>query len=264
MMFAYALLLLLQLVFLFPLKDRRERQRGFPWATAALVALNVVIHLIVTLVLILQPAQDFETVQFNALYPYMLVPQHILDARGLGALSVLTSGFLHANLAHLMGNMFFLWFFGRKVEDSTGPERFLLFYLFCLFGSALVSTLVEASLSNFNAQIPSLGASGAIAGVMAAYLFLYSEERVFTLFAINIPGLCIIPTPLPMWLPSWVFIVYTLLGDAAVGQILQEVSALVDGPVSTGVGVFAHLGGAATGFIFLFFFMHPEVFARHR
>ena len=267
-----ALLILLQLIFMLPIKDKRERQRGFPWATVVLIGVNVLVHgLVFLLVLQRQADEPYEDVQFRLLYPLMLIPQLIIDGRGLGAFSVVSSGFLHGDLQHLLGNMFLLWFFGRKVEDATGPFRFGLFYLLCLFGSSLVSVLVNVSLSSLNAQTPALGASGAVSGVMAAYLFLYSDERILTLFSvwvapvipIPIPGGCFIPTPVPVWLPAWVFIIFQFLRDAVLGQFIQEITAL-SGPISYGIGVFAHLGGAAAGMLFIFIFMHPDVFAQRR
>jgi membrane associated rhomboid family serine protease len=268
MTFLVFLFFLLQSLFLFPIKDRRERQRTFPWATASLVLVNVIIHIIVT-ILILQQPNTPENPPWTIIYPFMEVPALILNREGLGALSVFTSGFLHGSLSHLLGNMFVLWFFGRKVEDSTGPLRFAFFYILCLFTASLLSVIARASLSADNAWIPGLGASGAIAGVMAAYLFLYSEERILTLFSawlapvISLPGGCFIPLPIPVWLPAWVYIVYNFLNDAIVGQLAQELSR-GGAELSLGVNVFAHLGGAAGGFIFILFFLHPDVLAQRR
>lgn len=252
----YFLILLLQMIFLLPIKDRRGRRRDFPWMTATLVVINVLIHgWVIFFVLPYQPEPVTQPTDF-VLYPFMEVPHLILAGQGLGALSILTSGFLHGGLAHLLGNMFTLWFFGRKVEDSTGPLRFALFYLLCLFSAGLFSVVARGTLSPTQAQIPSLGASGAIFGVMTAYLFLYSDEKVLTLVSTHfIP---ILPLPIPIWLPAWVFIVQTLLGNALLGELIQS------GAIYSQVNVFAHLGGAAGGFLFIYFFLHPEVFALRR
>lgn len=237
-----------QLVYLLPLKDRRSRHLGFPWMTASLVLLNILIHMGVTL-LALRRAEPFEEAAWQLLYPYMEVPDLILKGEGLGALSVLTSGFLHGGLWHLLGNMFILWFFGRKVEDATGPARFALFYLLCLFTSALLSVAARGIFTPEEAKIPGLGASGAIFGVMTAYLFLYAEERILTL---------VLPIPWAFWLPAWVFIVRDLLLNALVGELVQQ------GAVFVTVNIFAHLGGAAGGLLFIYFFLHPDVFAQRR
>jgi membrane associated rhomboid family serine protease len=241
------LFLLLQFVFLLPIRDRRSRRLGFPWATAGLVLLNTLIHLGV---LFLQArSTETEGPWWYVIYPYMEVPRDILNGEGLGALSVLTSGFLHGGWGHLLGNMFILWFFGRKVEDATGPVRFILLYLLCVYTSALLSVVARGSLSPAEAAIPGLGASGAIFGIMAAYLFLYSDQRILTL---------ITPIPWLFWIPAWVYIIHQLLANALLGELIQEDVAV------TTVNVFAHLGGAAGGLLFIYFFLHPEIFAQRR
>jgi membrane associated rhomboid family serine protease len=249
MNFFYFLILLSSLIFLLPLRDRRSRHLGFPWMTANLVVLNVAIHAWVTFLIYRQPIASEEAF-WRLLYPYMEVPYLILRGEGLGALSVLTSGFLHGGWWHLIGNMFILWFFGRKVEDSTGPWRFLLFYLLCIYTSSLLSVTARGMFfPEAEARIPGLGASGAIFGVMTAYLFLYSDERILTL----IP-----PIPWLFWVPAWLYIVRELLINAVIGELAQS------GEIFVRVNIFAHLGGAAGGLLFIFFFLHPEVFAQRR
>ena len=234
-----------QLVFLLPLKDRRSRRLGFPWMTLSLVVINTLVHIWVYMVV---TSSNEET--WVMLYPYMEVPRQILDGQGLGALAVLTSGFLHGSWLHLLGNMFILWFFGRKVEDATGHLRFALFYIFCLYTSSLLSVVSRGVFgSAAGAMIPGLGASGAIFGIMTAYMFLYSDQRILTL---------ILPIPWPFWIPVWLYIVRDLLFNAVVGQLIQEGTLVVT------VNVFAHLGGAIGGIVFLYFFLHPDVFAQRR
>jgi membrane associated rhomboid family serine protease len=259
------LVLLSQMIFLFPIKDNRSHYRNFSWMTIALIVVNTAIHIWVTLAVYLQPAQS----GWAALYPFMEVPALILNRQGLGALSILTSGFLHANLSHLLGNMFVLWFFGRKVEDLIGPLRFGLFYFSCLLSSGLLSVVARGALSPSEALIPGLGASGAITGVMGAYLFLYPGEKVLTLVSawlapvIHLLGGCFIPLFIPIWLPSWVYIVYNLITNALLGEVIQEmVKELGFSPV--GVNVFAHLGGGLGGLILIYFFLPPEVVADRR
>jgi len=257
---------MLSLVGLLPIKDRRERERGFPWMTATLVVVNILIHLWITYAVYWNapPAQDVP--DWLPLYPYMQVSGLIMNAEGLGALSVLTSTFLHANFSHLLWNMFYLWFFGRKVEDSTGPLRFLIFYLLSGFMAGFVTALASTTLLPEHARIPGLGASGAIAGVMGAYLFLYSEQRIFTLLTLSCSTLieaCFVPIPIPMWLPAWIFLVYRFLQDAILAQLVVEM-AKQGFPLTLGVGVFAHLGGALGGLVLIYFFVHPEVLAHRR
>ncbi len=247
----YFLILLSGLFFLLPLKDRRSRNLGFPWMTATLVGLNTLIHIWVTYLMVQQPG-SFEQVFWGLLYPYMEVPYLILRGEGLGAFSILTSGFLHSGWLHLLGNMFILWFFGRKVEDSTGPFRFLLFYLLCLYTSSLLSVVARGLFSPAEGRIPGLGASGAIFGVMTAYLFLYSDERILTLVFL------VLPIPWVFWLPAWLYIVRDLLLNAVIAELVQTGAAFVT------VNIFAHLGGAAGGLLFIYFFLHPDVFAQRR
>jgi membrane associated rhomboid family serine protease len=213
--------------------------------TLSLVVINILIHILVVVA-----TAGSDEASWVLLYPYMEVPRLILDGEGLGALSVLTSGFLHGGWWHLAGNMFILWFFGRKVEDATGSFRFALLYIFCLYTSALLSVISRGAFTSpAEGMIPGLGASGAIFGIMAAYLFLYSEQRILTL---------ILPIPWPFWIPAWLYIVRELLLNALVGQLIQEGSLVVR------VNVFAHLGGAAGGLLFIYFFLHPDVFAQRR
>lgn len=235
--------------FLLPLKDRRYRRRGFPWMTLSLVILNILIFIGVILIL----ARYAEKEALIKLYPFLDVPQLILNGQGLGALSVLSSGFLYGGLGHLFGNMFALWFFGRKVEDATGPIRFLFLYLLCLFTSSMFDALTAVFRGQEALSTPGLGASGAIFGIMTAYLFLYSEERILTFIAF-----WIFPLPIPLWIPAWVHIVQNLMVNALMGELVQE------GLLQTNVGVFAHLGGGLGGLLCIFLFLHPEVFAQRR
>ena len=254
---AYIIAFLAQYIVMLPLKDQRESQRRFPWLTFIIVLTNVLVYVgSVLLATRTAAATDlsYEAVYFNMLYPYMTIAGLTATGQGVGALSVLTSGFLHAGLGHLLGNMFILWFFGRKLEDAMGPVRYLFFYLLCLFTSDFLSTVANVSLSSYHANIPGLGASGAISGLMAGYFFLYAEERILTF---------IFPIPWAFRLPVWVFIVHQFLGDALAGQFIKEMSEMgLD--VSTGVGVFAHMGGALGGFLFVFLFLHPDVLAGRR
>lgn len=247
--FYFWVLFFSNLFILLPIKDRRSGKQRLPWMTLSLIWVNILISGWVFFQLYRLPASAQDEASVRLLYPYMEVPRLILDHRGLGALSVLTSAFLHAGLLHLAGNMFILGFFGRKVEDATGSVRFGLLYLLCIFTSALLSVVARGFFSPQEGAIPGLGASGAIFGIMTAYLFLYSEQRILTL---------ILPIPYLFWLPAWAFIVRDLLYNAVVGQLVQE------GMVQTSVNIFAHLGGAVGGLFFIYFFLHPDVFAQRR
>jgi membrane associated rhomboid family serine protease len=143
------------------------------------------------------------------------------------ALSVLTAMFLHGGLLHLLGNMLFLWVFGNNVEDRFGRIRYLVFYLFCGYASAY-----GFALGNATSTVPLIGASGAIAGVLGAYLVLYPRARVTTL----VPFLLFLPLRLPAWLVLgfWFVLQWIYSSGAAVTQ-------------GAGVAYLAHVVGFVTG-----------------
>jgi membrane associated rhomboid family serine protease len=139
--------------------------------------------------------------------------------------------FLHGGLAHIGGNMLFLWIFGNNVEDALGRTRFLVFYLAC--GIAAAASQVAASVMSGEVAIPMVGASGAIAGVLAAYLTLYPHARVLTL----VPIFIFIRL---FYIPAWFFI--------GLWFAVQLLSGFLGGGGS-GVAFFAHIGGFVAGFV---------------
>jgi membrane associated rhomboid family serine protease len=140
-------------------------------------------------------------------------------------LPLISSMFLHAGLAHLAGNMLFLWIFGDNVEDSFGHSGYLLFYFVCGVGSGLLHVLF-----NLNSSLPALGASGAISGVMGAYLILYPSSRILTLVFIFL-----VPIPAVFILGYWFFLQF-IAGVSSLGEIAQG-----------GVAWWAHIGGFLLG-----------------
>jgi membrane associated rhomboid family serine protease len=141
-----------------------------------------------------------------------------------------TSMFLHAGLAHVLGNMLFLWIFGDNVEDFFGHIGYLAFYLFCGVASGLIHILF-----NLHSALPAVGASGAISGVMGAYMLLYPRAKVLTLVLIFL-----VP------LPAFVILGYWFLIQFAEG--LSSVGAMSGG----GVAWWAHIGGFLTGMFITF------------
>lgn len=142
---------------------------------------------------------------------------------------LITSMFLHAGFLHILGNMLFLWVFGGNVEDRLGHRRYLWFYFMCGIGAGLAQIVL-----NWGSQLPSIGASGAISGVMGAYIVLFPSARVLTLvpllfffFTVRIPALLI--------LGYW-FVIQFLSGVSTLGQINQG-----------GVAWWAHIGGFILG-----------------
>ena len=146
-------------------------------------------------------------------------------------LSILTSMFLHANVWHILFNMWFLWIFGRNLEDTLGHFSYLIFYLACGFSAAAAQIFADSS-----SMVPMVGASGAIAGVMGGYFVLYPRARVLML----VPFFFIFF----LWLPAW-----AVLGYWFVLQILSGVgTSLVTGSQNSGgVAFWAHVGGFVAG-----------------
>jgi membrane associated rhomboid family serine protease len=247
---------LLSLILLLPIKDDRGRYQSFPYMTLGLVLINTAIHVFFYGFL---PQLIGDTDTWSAVRWYLMVrPVDILAGEGLGALSMITSAFLHAGWSHLIGNMFFLYFFGRKLEDVLGPAQFGLFYLACVFVSSIGSVLGRAALPLTQGRVPELGASGAIMGIVAAYLFLYHGQRIRTLIM-----LVIIPTPFTLRMPAWVFILYTVARDIINGWLEQQFQA--QGAIYSFVNSFAHLGGIVAGLTCLYLYLPRElIHYRHR
>jgi membrane associated rhomboid family serine protease len=150
--------------------------------------------------------------------------------------------FLHASWSHIIGNMWFLWIFGDNVEDRLGHFRYLAFYLLC----GLVGGGVQTAISPYS-FVPTVGASGAIAGVMGAYLVLYPRSRVLTMVFPFI--FWIIEVPAVFFLGYW-FVIQLFSG---VGTV-----ALSTGTAAGGVAFWAHIAGFLTGALAVFVFRRPE------
>jgi membrane associated rhomboid family serine protease len=209
-----------------PLKDNVPTVRK-PIVTVVLIAANVVVYL-------------YQSVQGPAaqgfIWQYGVVPWEITHLTELTPdysapipMTVFSSMFLHGGLFHLGSNMLYLWIFGNKVEDKLGPVRFILFY----FASGLVAVLAFVVTSP-NAQVPLVGASGAVAGLLGVYVMAYPRARVLTLiwilFYIRL-----------VWVPAVVF-----LGLWFILQLFYGLPTLA-GDNPTGVAYFAHIGGFVFG-----------------
>ena len=161
-------------------------------------------------------------------------------------LTVLTSMFVHGGFWHLAGNMLYLWIFGNNIEDAMGHVRFAIFYLLCGIGAALLQVMF-----NPGSGIPMVGASGAISGVMGAYLILYPRVRVFALLVIGFFVTSIA-------LPAWTMLLYW--------AALQFVSGLFGLLASDrgGVAFWAHVGGFAAGVVLIKLFARSDYVMAHR
>ncbi|MBP7570282.1 MAG: rhomboid family intramembrane serine protease [Acidobacteria bacterium] len=164
---------------------------------------------------------------------------------GRQATNVLTSMFLHGSWMHLLGNMWFLWLFGNNVEDSMTRPRFVAFYLLCGLAAALLQVVVDP-----RSNIPMVGASGAISGVMGAYLVLYPRVRVFTLVPL---GFFITSIALP----AWVMLLYW-----GALQLLGGFTSI--GAEGGGVAFWAHVGGFVAGLIGVKLFARRDHVRDHR
>jgi membrane associated rhomboid family serine protease len=209
-----------------PLKDLNPR-RSYPIVNTTLILLNVLVFLYQYTL----PPYPFKTFMIaNATVPARF-PAWLFGHAPFEAafLPLLTSMFLHSGIAHIAGNMLFLWIFGDNVEDFYGHFTYLLFYLVCGIGSGLLHVLF-----NLNSAVPALGASGAISGVMGAYALLYPRSRILTLVFIFL-----VPIPAVIILGYWFIL-----------QFLSGISSLAVGAgASGGVAWWAHVGGFLLGML---------------
>jgi hypothetical protein len=209
-----------------PLRDNVPTRR-FPVVTVALIAANAAVWL-------LYQVPDLE----GSVYELGFIPCELDGScadQGLSwPVNVLVSAFAHGDWLHIIGNMLFLWIFGNNVEDALGHVRFLVFYALAgVSAVALQAAVTLSTASPAEAEIPMVGASGAIAGVLAAYLVLFPFARVLTLvfvFLVEVPAM--------LFLVTW-FLLQLWLGGFS----------LVTPEESGGVAFFAHIGGFVFGLV---------------
>ena len=199
-----------------PIGDDNTARRSFPLVNYGLIAVNVVVFLVE----LSQPDPQTYIARWGAV-PASISAGHSLE-------TLVTSAFLHAGWLHLLGNMLFLYVFGDNVEDALGHVRYLIFYLAC----GVLSGLSQVYLAP-GAQLPGVGASGAISGVLAAYLVMFGTNPVRVV-------ILVFPTVVPAYVMIGVWIVLQLLnGYATVSQTAQ----------TGGIAYGAHIGGFAGGLL---------------
>jgi membrane associated rhomboid family serine protease len=242
---------------LLPIGDDNQGRLTTPFVVYIIVAINVVVFF-------LQLADERFTLAYSAV-PYKIthnvptVPTGIggalppgveadprLARRGIPQepgpsfiwLTILTSMFMHGGFMHIAGNMLYLWIFGDNIEDNFGHGKFLLFYLLCGVAASMAQIFVDP-----NSPVPSLGASGAIAGVLGAYLIMFPKNRVrnllflgFIFTTIELPAVVV----LGFWIVLQIFSQYTAMASAR--------------HASGGVAYMAHIGGFASGLLLCFLF----------
>jgi len=204
-----------------PLRDSQPSYSK-PLVTVSLIAVNVLIFLY-------QVSLDsFSLNHFIA--SYGLIPSRLRPE------SLVTSMFLHGGWMHVIGNMWFLWIYGDNVEDTLGHAKYLLFYLLCGVAAGLVHMVFNA-----DSRMPTIGASGAIAGVMGAYVVKFPRSRIVTL----VPVFFFLTT---MEIPASVILVYWFVVQFFSGFWTLGESHLSQG----GVAWFAHVGGFLAGIVLIY------------
>ncbi len=204
-----------------PIGDDNSARRTFPLVTLTLIALNVVFFL----------------VEMNGgdafVMKWAFIPARFLANPAGEFLTLFTSIFMHAGWLHLGGNMLYLWIFGDNVEDRFGHVNFILFYLLC----GLAATFAQMAFS-INSTIPNVGASGAIAGVLGAYILLFPRSRVNVLM-----GTWVIPMSALIVIGLWIVL-----------QLFSGIGSISGAADTGGVAYMAHVGGFVAGFVLTFVF----------
>ncbi len=208
----------------FPFKDDNPSST-FPYITLIIILINVAVYFFS----ISGGMAAFQSIVIN----YGLIPIELVHLKNLyispytnPLITVFTSMFLHANLTHLIGNMWYLWIFGDNVEDFLGHFNFLMFYIAGGVAAALIHTAFNPS-----STIPVIGASGAVSAVLGAYLLLYPVARVYVLFFF-IFIIRIFTMPAAILIGFWILF-----------QIINGITSLGMGQQIGGVAWFAHIGG---------------------
>ena len=201
---------------MFPIGDDNSARKLVPVVTYALVALNILVFL-------------FELIAGDAfIVTWAFVPSRFLASPAGDFVTIFTSMFMHGGWLHIGGNMLYLWIFGDNVEDRFGHLRYLIFYLIC--GVAATFTQLAFSIGS---DIPNLGASGAIAGVLGAYVLLFPRRRVTVLL-----GFLVVPMPALAVIGFWIVL-----------QFFNSIGSIAAYADTGGVAYMAHIGGFFAGLV---------------
>jgi membrane associated rhomboid family serine protease len=204
---------------MFPIGDDNSSRRTFPFVTYALIALNVLFFFVE-----LSGGDAF-------IMKWAFVPARFLANPVADVLTIFTSMFMHAGWVHLGGNMLYLWIFGDNVEDRFGHVKFIIFYLLC----GIAATFAQLAFS-MGSNIPNLGASGAIAGVLGAYILMFPQGKVNVLM-----GRGVIPMPALVVIGLWIVL-----------QFFSGIGSIANTADTGGVAYMAHIGGFVAGFVLTF------------
>jgi membrane associated rhomboid family serine protease len=206
---------------MFPIGDDNSSRRTVPLVTYALIVLNVLFFFVE-----LSGGDAF-------IGKWAFVPSRFLANPFGDFLTLISSMFMHAGWLHLGGNMLYLWIFGDNVEDRFGHARFIIFYLLC----GLAATFAQLAFS-VGSDIPNLGASGAIAGVLGAYILLFPQGKVRVL-----QGQRVVQVPALIVIGLWIVL-----------QLFSSIGSIASTTQTGGVAYMAHVGGFAAGFVLTFLF----------
>ena len=206
---------------MFPIGDDDSARRTVPVVTFALIAINIL----------------FFFVELSGGEPFIehwsVVPRRLIANPGSDFPTVFTSMFMHGGWLHLLGNMLYLWIFGDNVEDNFGHIKFLVFYLIC----GIAATFAQLVFS-VGSNVPNLGASGAIAGVLGAYIVMFPKGQVRVLM-----GTGVIPMPALVVIGLWIVL-----------QFISGVGSIANTSATGGVAYMAHIGGFLAGVVLTFLF----------
>ncbi len=205
---------------MFPIGDDDSQRRTVPVVTFALIGLNVLFFLVE-----LSGGDQF-------IEQWAFIPARFSRDHAAGVATIFTSMFMHGSWFHLFGNMLFLWIFGDNVEDRFGHLKFLIFYLL----AGIAATFAQYAV-NPESSVPNVGASGAIAGVLGAYILMFPQSRVNVLL-----GRQIVAMPAFVVLGMWIAL-----------QLISGVGTIGNADVG-GVAYMAHIGGFAAGIAMTFLF----------
>ena len=206
---------------MFPIGDDDSSRRTVPLVTYALIALNVLFFLVE-----LSGGDAF-------IVKWAFVPSRYLANPSGDFLTLFTAMFMHAGWVHLGGNMLYLWIFGDNVEDRFGHIPFTIFYLLC----GLAATFAQLAFSA-GSNVPNLGASGAIAGVLGAYILLFPQGKVKVF-----QGRQVIQVPALIVIGMWIVL-----------QLFSGIGSIANTAQTGGVAYMAHIGGFVAGFVLTFLF----------
>jgi membrane associated rhomboid family serine protease len=247
------------------------RYRTLPYITISLIIINSLIFIVLQAPNLYQgfaAIDEGNPAGYDMLYSFVqqvwtfgFRTSYMREGISIGGFTTFTSMFMHADMFHLLGNMIFLWTFGRRVEDACGPWRFLLFYLL----AGMVANLGSGVLNPAELDRPSVGASGAIAGLMGAYLLLFPGAQVNCLWGLgsiirwpivvvaHVIGFPKSLSAAPMWrwtvrIPAWPFLFYFLIRE-----LLPSFEVMQQGAELSGVNNLAHLVGFLAALTIIFF-----------